>query len=510
MSGRNTVSKFIGAVALLAALLVHGANPPLIQARAFGDLAAPEPLTLSGEHRTVRHGNMTSPAVSSQDPEDQAPWSACGSNAIWEFSGHVLRQVEPDPMPAPPGVVVGLFGSHQPAQLEQLLAITQSDGNGFFLLTCPCSPGEEPLPSLPFLILAVTDEGYRVLGAWSHSGGVVVEGLRLQWQAPPAAVYGNNDFWVEPAGPPPGTRLLLPLVLKAKPSPVTATPTATRTPGVTPTASRTPTVTPTTGLTPTATPTPTAIPTTGLTPTATPSPSATYTPTSTPIEGATPTATPSPSATCTPTSTPTEGATPTATPSPSATSQATYTPTGTPTEGPTPTATPTSVPGAVLLDDNFDDGDLTGWTSSGGTWTNPGTYMRGEHSTKACNMHEASGADVIYEGTVTLLTGGIAGLSVRSSTDGSTGYDLVLDFSGSKVELREQPEGTGIAMGISPPLELDLAYQLKIVASGETLSGYLNGTKRVSTDDSTYTTGRLGVIVDGASATFDDLKATVP
>jgi len=486
MNAKDSVARITGAVALLAVFLVHSANVPLVQARSFSDLAPPEPLLFPALADTatpsadpaVRRGGMVSLTAPDQASWQGVPSSICRPDAIWHFSGHVLGQLEP-PMPAPPGVVVGLFGSHDSAQMQQPLAIGATDDHGFFMLACLCSPGEDPVPGFPFLSLSIADERYRVLGAWSHSGGLVVEGFRLLWEIPAPAHYGDNDFFVEPSGPPPpGARLSLPLVLKshAGPPPHTPTPTATRTPGKTPTATPTSTVFPTAEATPTPTPTPTVIPTAGMTFTATPTPTLTATAGVTPSESETPSATPTPSST--------------------------------PTEGATATPTATIVAGAVLLDDNFDDGDLTGWTSSGGTWTNPGAYMRGEHSADAWNIHSASGADVQLEGTVTLLTSGLAGLSVRTSVEGSTGYDLVLDFAANALWLREQPEAYETGCIFSSPLELNRAYQLKIVAKGETLEGYLDGIKRVTIDDNTYTAGRLGVVIDNATATFDDLKAT--
>lgn len=120
------------------------------------------------------------------------------------------------------------------------------------------------------------------------------------------------------------------------PFPYSPTPTSTRTPTATPTASPTPT------RTPTATPTASATPT--RTPTATPTASATVTPTST----RTPTATPTP--TRTPTATPGDTHTFTATPSATRTRTATqtFTATATETRSPTVTRTPTHSPTSTV------------------------------------------------------------------------------------------------------------------------------------------------------------------
>jgi len=45
------------------------------------------------------------------------------------------------------------------------------------------------------------------------------------------------------------------------------------------------------------------------------------------------------------------------------------------------------------------------------------------------------------------------------------------------------------------------------VASGSTLEAYLDGLKRLTAADTTYSTGQLGVMLFLATATYDDLHA---
>jgi uncharacterized repeat protein (TIGR01451 family) len=177
-----------------------------------------------------------------------------------------------------------------------------------------------------------------------------------------------------------------------------------------------------------------------------------------------------------------------------------------------PTRTPTATSaGTLIFSDDFDDGDLAGWTANGGTWTNPGTYMRGQAATTAWNMRSNTGSSITYEGTVNILSGNIAGLAFRSSANGSTGYELLLDISTSKLSFRRQPGGEELGGAIfSVPLEHNHQYALKVVANGSTLDGYLDGYHHLSLTDTTYSTGRLGVVVENATVAFENLKATTP
>lgn len=52
-----------------------------------------------------------------------------------------------------------------------------------------------------------------------------------------------------------------------------------------------------------------------------------------------------------------------------------------------------SASGLIFADD-FNDGTLSGWTTNYGTWSNPGTYMRGEYTGNAWNMHSSTESDI--------------------------------------------------------------------------------------------------------------------
>ena len=199
---------------------------------------------------------------------------------------------------------------------------------------------------------------------------------------------------------------------------------------------------------------------------------------------------PAPSATLTP------GATVTGTPIPAATLTGTSILTATPTGSPTP-----------ILDADFDDGALTGWVHSNGTWTNPGDHLRGEYALgNASNLVAASGGDITYEGTLNLLTGNAVGLVFRATPDGSGFYDVFLDAVAGVFKISSRPPYTVLASH-SMTVQRNHAYRVKVVARGSTIEAYLDGVKLLTATDSTYTSGRLGVILFQATATYDDLIA---
>ena len=209
---------------------------------------------------------------------------------------------------------------------------------------------------------------------------------------------------------------------------------------------------------------------------------------------------------------------PTDTPTPTATPTHTATPTATPTHTATPTATPVGYrlylplimkmyPLTPIFSDDFEDGTLTGWTPNRGTWINPGTHMRGEYALgNAWNMRSETGSDIVYEGTLNLLSGNAVGLVFRSSADGTSSYDVILDAVDGVFKISKRPPYKVLA-SYSMAVQRNHPYRVKVIANGNRIEAFLDGVKRLTVTDSTYSSGQLGVMLFQATATYDDLAA---
>jgi hypothetical protein len=161
----------------------------------------------------------------------------------------------------------------------------------------------------------------------------------------------------------------------------------------------------------------------------------------------------------------------------------------------------------LMFSENFNDGTLTGWTSNHGTWTNPGTYMRGEYATgNAWNIHSSTGGDMVYTGTVNLLGGNAVGLVFRSSADGASSYDVILDAVDNALKVSKRQPYQVLA-SYPMTVQRNHPYTIKVVASGSTIEAYLDGVKRLTVADGSYASGNLGVMLFCATATYDDLEA---
>jgi hypothetical protein len=178
----------------------------------------------------------------------------------------------------------------------------------------------------------------------------------------------------------------------------------------------------------------------------------------------------------------------------------------TPAPSPTPSATPTPLP---ILTDNFDDGDLVGWTTVSGTWTNPGTVAQGVSAGDGFIMRSETGGDFTYEADFKMVTTGSAGILIfRSNNNASASYALALDSNSSFIKLYRWPYAT--LSTYNQTFTIGTWYHLKVVASGSNFKVYFNGsaTPCINQNDSTYTSGQFGLASWNGTMQVDNVKAT--
>jgi hypothetical protein len=168
-------------------------------------------------------------------------------------------------------------------------------------------------------------------------------------------------------------------------------------------------------------------------------------------------------------------------------------------------------PGNLLFGDDFAFGGLEGWQPNHGDWGIYNEQMEGEYSTdNAWNISDQSADNLDYSATVTLVDGNAVGLTFRSSEDGTSSYDLILDAVDGVIKLSKRSPYR-VLIQETFAVQRNHPYRLRVRAVGNLLEGYLDGEKRLTATDSTYTTGRLGVMLYKAWAAYDDIEAwTLP
>jgi pectate lyase len=169
----------------------------------------------------------------------------------------------------------------------------------------------------------------------------------------------------------------------------------------------------------------------------------------------------------------------------------------------------TSASAATLFSDDFNDGNASGWTTSGGTWSvASGAYSQSGTSADAKSQAgNLAWTNVTMQARVRVNTFGsnssrAAGITARAQSSANS-YALAL--TPTAVELRR-----GANVLVSAPLSVGVGtwYTLRLEVFGSTLRGFVNGSQLVTASDSTFATGRAGFIAKYTAASFDDVVVT--
>ncbi|MGI5213038.1 family 16 glycoside hydrolase [Plantactinospora sp. CA-290183] len=172
----------------------------------------------------------------------------------------------------------------------------------------------------------------------------------------------------------------------------------------------------------------------------------------------------------------------------------------------------------TLLSDNFEDGNSTGWSTSGGSWsvTTDGSrvYRQSGQSSDARTLTGTAGwTDYAVQARVKPTgyngTDRHVGVIARAQSS-SNYYALVVTGSGGvQIVKRAGSAPTTLASG-SAAVPVNTWATLRLEAAGSSLRGYVNGGLVVRASDSGFPAGRAGLVASYASGSFDDVEvATV-
>ncbi len=171
------------------------------------------------------------------------------------------------------------------------------------------------------------------------------------------------------------------------------------------------------------------------------------------------------------------------------------------------------VTGAILLSDDFEDGNSSGWSTSGGSWSvvTDGTKVYKQSSTSASAYSyngTASWTDYSVQARVKALsfngTSRSFGITARYQST-SNFYYLTLS-NANQLLLGKKASGGSVALASkSLAVQTGTWYTLKLVVSGSQLQAYLDGVLQLTATDTSLTAGKGGLIALYTSAEFDDL-----
>ncbi|MGW3346472.1 pectate lyase family protein [Nonomuraea rubra] len=174
-----------------------------------------------------------------------------------------------------------------------------------------------------------------------------------------------------------------------------------------------------------------------------------------------------------------------------------------------------SASAATLFGDDFQDGDATGWTRSGGSWSvvtdGSPAYRQSGTSADARALAGTGWGDQAVQARVKPImfngSGRYVAVLARAQNTGSY-YFLGLSNAGTAV-LGKRTGGAPITLATGAATVTPGSWHtVRLEAFGSTLRGFVNDVQVVSATDTSFSSGRAGLAGYYASATFDDVLVT--
>ncbi|GIH05593.1 hypothetical protein Rhe02_36600 [Rhizocola hellebori] len=170
----------------------------------------------------------------------------------------------------------------------------------------------------------------------------------------------------------------------------------------------------------------------------------------------------------------------------------------------------------TLFSDNFEDGNSTGWTSSGGSWAvaSDGSQVyrqSGTSSDARSRSGSSSWSNYAVQARVkpTAFNGSNRFVALLARAQSNTSYYYLALRSNNTVELKKLVSGSSTTLGSrAQTVTLNTWYTLKLDVSGSTLRGYVDGTLVATATDTQFAAGNIGLATFNASASFDDVDVS--
>ncbi|MFI7634979.1 polysaccharide lyase family 1 protein [Nonomuraea sp. NPDC049400] len=170
---------------------------------------------------------------------------------------------------------------------------------------------------------------------------------------------------------------------------------------------------------------------------------------------------------------------------------------------------------ATLFGDDFEDGNSTGWSTSGGSWSvvtdGSRAYRQSGTSADSRAVAGTGWTDQAVQARVKPIAFNganrhVAVVARAQST--SSYYFLGLSNAGSVVLGKRTGGGPVTLATAAATVTAGTWYTLRLEAFGTTLRGFVDNVAVVSASDSTIGSGRAGLAGYYASASFDDVLVT--
>jgi len=158
-------------------------------------------------------------------------------------------------------------------------------------------------------------------------------------------------------------------------------------------------------------------------------------------------------------------------------------------------------------DENGFSTNLTNITGLKGTWikTNEGLFSQGRGDSFA--ISDTTGSDFIYQTDVTLPSVGAASIVFRSNDNGSDSYVANVDSGAGMGKLFKFQNGSATVFK-EFKIPSKSTYNLKVKAIGSHVDYYIDNNLVGSFDDSSFSSGKFGLLNYSASEIYQNLNKT--
>ncbi|KAK2594717.1 hypothetical protein QQS21_007567 [Conoideocrella luteorostrata] len=172
-------------------------------------------------------------------------------------------------------------------------------------------------------------------------------------------------------------------------------------------------------------------------------------------------------------------------------------------------------PVKMLVHDNFNDGNMIGWTAYGGTWDPKGNALKAGNSAGGKALLNTNFGDLDFSADIVIPSsnGGDAGLVFRASdpavgADAYNGYYAGISTSG-KLVLGKASAGSWTQLAsVKADIQPGKQYRVRVAAKKNAISVYAGDstTAQIHVSDGSFESGMDGVRVYQTDAVFDNVK----
>ncbi|KHO01366.1 Glycoside hydrolase, family 43 [Metarhizium album ARSEF 1941] len=172
-------------------------------------------------------------------------------------------------------------------------------------------------------------------------------------------------------------------------------------------------------------------------------------------------------------------------------------------------------PVRMLVHDNFNDGNMIGWTTYGGSWNTKKNALNAGNSAGGKALLNTNFGDVDFSADIEIPSGngGDAGLVFRASnlaleTDAYDGYYAGISTSGKLVLGKAQSGSWTQLASVTADIVPGKTYRVRVAAKKNAISVFAGDstTAQLHVLDGTFARGMNGVRVFQTDAVFDNVK----